>query len=198
MCNSKKNGMVCPYCSDAVVRGKCVGCRCMPPDYSSFEFVMTPPEVTKTLLEKEDFSGVTWEPCCGNGAIAELLPGKVIASDLADYKFGESGVDFLKTERKVDNIVTNPPFGQKVSFKRHALKCARRKVALLLPVRNLGIEIEAKSPLKAVYVFRRRIDFDNAELGWRMAWYVLEHAYHGHVHVEWVTPTHFMYRRRRQ
>ena len=152
------------------------------------EFFATPKSITRALLTRETFPGLTWEPACGHGSIAEMIPGEVMASDLADFGYGESGVDFLKTWREVDNVVTNPPFPKKVEWKRHALECARRKVAMLLPLRSLGHEIESGSALKSVYVFLRRIDFVNAKVNWRMAWYVWEKGYDGDVRIANVEP----------
>jgi hypothetical protein len=117
-----------------------------------------------------------------------MLPGEVMASDLGHYGYGESGVNFLTTWRDVDNVVTNPPFSEKVEWKRHALECVKKKVAMLLPLRSLGHEIESGSPLKSVYVFRDRIRFVNAKLNWRMAWYVWEKGYHGDVRIANVEP----------
>jgi hypothetical protein len=179
---------ICFFCCEAVICGRCVACGRCPPD-PKMEFFATPKSVTRTLLENEAFRGLTWEPACGNGAIAEMLPGEVVASDLGDYGFGESGVDFLKTWREVDNIVTNPPFSLKLAFKRHALECARQKVAMLFPIGTLGYELEAGTPLKAVYLFPPKVvKFVNADNGLRLAWHVWEKNYHGPIRIEKVVP----------
>lgn len=79
------------------------------------EFYPTPPEATRALLSVERFEGSIWEPACGEGAIASVLTEaghKVVATDLVDYGFGISGVDFLKeTRARARHIVTNPPYG---------------------------------------------------------------------------------------
>lgn len=62
------------------------------------EFYPTPPEAVRALLSVERFDGPIWEPACGEGAIAKVLAAanhKVIATDLHDYGFGQSGIDFL-------------------------------------------------------------------------------------------------------
>lgn len=179
-------GGVCPFCCEDVVSGRCLVCRRPLPD-PKLEFFSTPASVVRALLQREKFRGLTWEPACGHGSIAKMIPGEVMASDLADYGYGESGVDFLTTWRDVDNVVTNPPFKLKVEFKRRALECARGKVAMLLPVGTLGYEIDSGSPLKAIYVFRSKVHFVNAS--WKMAWYVWERGYSGPtIRFEWVEP----------
>jgi hypothetical protein len=46
----------------------------------------------------------------------------VVASDLADYGFCESGIDYLKAEpRDVKGIITNPPFKLALEFATKAI-----------------------------------------------------------------------------
>jgi hypothetical protein len=74
----------------------------------------------------------------------------VIGNDLA------TGTNFLTTTRDVDNVVTNPPWGLKNEFIRHANECARRKVATLLPLNALSgvarrpLFEDAASPLRCL------------------------------------------------
>jgi hypothetical protein len=77
------------------------------------DFFPTPPWATDALIENETFEGDIWECACGDGAMAERLMrtgNRVISSDLYDRGFGETGHDFLTSDRICDNIVTNPPY----------------------------------------------------------------------------------------
>ena len=59
----------------------------------------TDPEFVRLLLQHEEFTGTVWEPCCGTGLISEALIAagyRVKSSDLHDYGYGSSGVDFLQ------------------------------------------------------------------------------------------------------
>jgi predicted RNA methylase len=111
------------------------------------EFYPTPPEATRALLSVETFEGSIWEPACGEGAIARELAAAgntVVASDLVDYGFGISGVDFLKETRpRARHIVTNPPYGSGLAdaFIEQALRFAhttRGTVAMLLNLSSLS------------------------------------------------------------
>jgi hypothetical protein len=177
----------CPFCCEAVVYGQCIACGRRLPD-PKLEFFATPKSVTRALLQREKFEGVTWEPACGHGPIAEMLPGEVLASDLGDYGYGESGVGFLTTLRSCRNVVTNPPFSLKLEFRKHALKVASRKVALLMPSCSLSCEIEANSPLKVIYAFRMRMCFIGCKSPMMLAWYVWEKGYDGPIRVEKIEP----------
>jgi transposase-like protein len=156
----------------------------------SLQFFPTPPAITLALLKQERFEGSIREPACGTGSIAkvlvEQLPNLVFASDLAYYGYGVSGVNFLESNTSVDNIVTNPPFSCMVQFKRHALQLARKKVAMLMYLHQLGEEIETRSPLRTVYVFDELIPFEGSHPR-RLAWYVWEIGYVGPITVKWIS-----------
>ena len=97
------------------------------PQRAPFEFYPTPPEAIRALLSVETFKGPIWEPACGDGAIAQELEAAgydVVATDLAEYGYGESGRDFLaEPEPLAPTIITNPPYGRGLAdrFVRQAL-----------------------------------------------------------------------------
>ncbi len=93
------------------------------------DFYPTPPEATQSLLERYKFNGNIWECACGDGSMSKVLKENkydVYSSDLIDRGYGESGVDFLKTFKKFDNIVTNPPFNLSTEFTLQALQLANK------------------------------------------------------------------------
>ena len=155
------------------------------------EFYSTPANATLALLSREKFSGITWEPGCGDGAISRLLPGEVLSTDLADYGYGIPGIDFLSATLKVDNIVTNPPYSKKIPFILHALEFAKAKVAMLMEQRFL--EGKERKPLfdlappRTVYILRNRLSFGRyrARL-WGHAWLVWDIGYRGKTTLEWL------------
>jgi methylase of polypeptide subunit release factors len=159
------------------------------------DFVQTPKEITEALLKLEKFEGSILEPCCGKGAISEVLKSEgyeVISSDKFSYGYGEEK-DLFEVEEEFDNIITNPPFTQQQKVKKHLLNLAKKKVCLLWYVKNLGNEIETKTSknLKYVYVFNKRIDWVETKLGWLFAWYVWEKGYEGDViikRIDWEQP----------
>lgn len=77
------------------------------------DFVKTPKLITEALLKYEKFDGDILEPCCGDGAISEILKKqyKVHSSDKIDYGYGEQK-DLFDIFDEYDNIITNPPFTQ--------------------------------------------------------------------------------------
>ncbi len=131
------------------------------------DFVQTPPVAVRLLLEREQFDGVTWEPAAGRGAISKVLEESgmsVRSTDLLHYDYGKSGVDFFKSKRVFDNIVTNPPYSLMVKFIAHGHTLFRKKMALLLPLTALGssqVRVIAISnpPPARIYAFIKKIPY---------------------------------------
>ena len=165
------------------------------------DFYPTPPEATYSLLDREKFIGNIWECACGDGAISKILEEKkynVYSSDLIDRGYGDTGIDFLKTYRRTDNIITNPPFKLGTEFVYQACHLASKKVAMLCRINFLEGVARGKmfknTPLKNVYVFSRRITFINPDSGKKshgggmlaFAWFIWEKDYNGKPTIDWI------------
>lgn len=156
----------------------------------------TPDIAVLSLLEHESFDGVVWEPACGSGNIARHFPG-CIATDLRyDNIYGETGIDFLTEFRRVDHVITNPPYRLAQPFVEHALECATGKVAMLCKLAFLEgkarYALFKRHPMKTVYVFSKRLpltkegDTRKQSSMIPFAWFVWEKGYTGKTTVEWI------------
>jgi hypothetical protein len=163
------------------------------------DFYPTPSHVTEDLLKREKFIGTIWECACGDGAMSKVLEAHtnlVISSDLIDRGFGETGLDFLTSNRKCDNIITNPPFKLAEKFVYHALDCAGKKVALFMKLAFLEGCSRKKmfevTPLKTVYVYSHRVSLSRngtEKTGSGMiafAWFVWDKSYRGKPTIDWI------------
>jgi hypothetical protein len=157
------------------------------------DFYPTPPEATEILLDRFTFYGNIWECACGDGSMSKVLEQKgydVYSSDLIDRGYGESGVNFLKTYKKFDNIITNPPFNLSTEFTLQALHLAKNNVAMLNKLSFLeGInrknKIFIQNRLKYIYVFSKRIKFGGNGL-MAFAWFIFEKNYNGKPTLDWL------------
>ena len=74
------------------------------------------------------------EPACGQGHISEELKKhgyNVISSDLYDHGYGKSGIDFLKSHKKADCFITNPPYRFALEFVK---KIQEHSMVMPIPV----------------------------------------------------------------
>lgn len=127
------------------------------------DFYATPEKTTQSLLYVEAFSCNIWEPCCGQGHISKVLKTNghtVTSTDLVDRGYGIGRVDFLMESQRCDNIITNPPYKNALTFAAKAVDLAYEKVALLLKLSFLeGVQRKAffkKHPPTTVHVFSQR------------------------------------------
>jgi hypothetical protein len=85
--------------------------------------------------------GGVWDPCCGDGGIVKACRARGLradGSDLNDYGFGQTGVDFLDIKDLpvgFRHIVTNPPYGPQgklaVDFLEHSLNLVSKSEGML-------------------------------------------------------------------
>ncbi len=98
---------------------------------------MTEPPAIEALLSCTTLRGKVWEPACGTGNIDKACKSHgydTYASDIADYGYGQSGLDFLQAiglPPGVETIITNPPFKDGL-----AAKFVLKALELLKPVRG--------------------------------------------------------------
>jgi hypothetical protein len=169
-------------------------------DREENDFYPTPESATKSLLDAIRLDGNIWECACGNGAMSKVLMANgydVYSSDLINRGFGETGIDFLKSERKADNIVTNPPFNLSTEFTLKAFELAKHKVIMLSKISYLeGIKrrnlIFNQNKLEKVLIFSKRVPFKKASsntlAGGLMAfgWFIYDVNYNGKPTIDWI------------
>jgi len=171
-------------------------------DISGPDFYPTPRWATYALIESERFVGDVWECACGDGAMSQVLSdtgNRVISSDLYDRGFGELGHDYLTTQRRAQNVITNPPFNSAEGFVASGLQRAERKFALLLRLAflegaNRANTIWHKAPPARVWVFSERITFypKGAQIAGSgttaYAWFVWDKDHAGPTELAWLRP----------
>lgn len=123
----------------------------------------------------------------------------IISSDLYDRGYGESGLDFLGTERRCQNIITNPPYNSAEGFVATGLRAAHGKFALLLRLAFLEGANRANTifycePPSRVWVFSERITFypkNAVQAGsgtTAYAWFVWDKNHSGATELAWLKP----------
>jgi hypothetical protein len=171
-------------------------------DLEGPDFYPTPAWATYALMENEPFQGNVWECACGDGAMATVIAetgNRVESSDLYDRGYGESGHDFLNSNRHATNIITNPPFHSAEGFVASGLSGADKKFALLMRLAflegaNRANTIFRRHPPSRVWVFSERITFymKGAQVAGSgttaYAWFVWDKDHHGPTELAWFKP----------
>lgn len=161
-------------------------------DRAENDFYPTPPQYTRDIIRREQLTGDIWEPACGDGSMSKVLwetGCNVYSTDLIDRGYGDVG-DFITMNKKIENIITNPPFNLITEFAYHAYKCATNKVIFLAKLAFLETserrELFEVAPLARVYVYSKRIRLDknivtNKTSGGMIAfaWFVWDKSYNG-------------------
>lgn len=169
-------------------------------DINGPDFYPTPTWAVRALVDNEKFEGDIWECACGDGEMSAVLQttgNDVYSSDLYNRGYGDSGLDFLKSSRTADNIITNPPFNSAEDFVLQAEKLARKKYAFLLRLAFLEGGSRQKrifniTPPSRVWVFSERITFypRDAEIKGSgttaYAWFVWDKSHTGQTELKWL------------
>lgn len=137
---------------------------------NAYDSYPTPTWCTEAIVRQIVWgdSARIFEPCAGEGAIAEVLVsrdcGRVLAADInPDARMG-NGVDFLKNDdsERYDFIITNPPFSLAQEFVEKSLTLANC-VIMLLRLNFLASksrkEFWEKHPPTAIHVLTKRPSF---------------------------------------
>jgi hypothetical protein len=171
------------------------------------DYYATPDEATLALLAVDEIIYPALEPACGEGHISKLLGWNTFSFDLVDRGFGNvRSWDFLDNNTlfhstEYNTVITNPPFNLFQEFVEKALKVSNKKVIMFGKLQALEGNKRATflqtTPLKTVYVFKKRInpmrngkDCDENGKKWcstmAFAWYVWEKGYTGKPQIEWI------------
>jgi hypothetical protein len=119
-------------------------------DYRSNDDIQTPRALARALVVELSPNGLVLEPCAGDGAFLDALPAGSLWCEI------KKGRDFLSWDRKVDWILTNPPWRQLRPFLRKAFEVAD-SVAFLMTVNHAWTRARLRDARDAGFGMRRII-----------------------------------------
>lgn len=93
------------------------------------DIILTPPDVAADIIQHFKPAGRILDPCRGNGAFSNLMPG-------CDWCEIRQGRDFYQYRQPVDWIVSNPPYSVFSEFLRHSMSIAQN-IVYLIPVNKI-------------------------------------------------------------
>src|SRR5262249_36416316 len=123
-------------------------------------------------------------------------------ADIVDRCNGLYGIqDFFASDRPVDNIISNPPFGVAARFTQHALQIAQSKIALLVQAKFLYSQrrygLFTGTPVARIYHLSARASMPPGDpllageikaQGGKLdfAWVIWDHAHKGPPTAHWL------------
>lgn len=142
------------------------------------DFYETPPHYVAALLGEVNLYGRIYEPCVGEGAIADAVRklgsvSSVLTNDIDKKRKADTHFDATKPEawefgaRKPDWVVTNPPFSLELEILEHAIENVPNVVFLarlsfLEPTEERAYFLEQHAPQQVIvlprYSFRPNDD----------------------------------------
>lgn len=168
-----------------------------------FDYYATPPVLIECFLKKHKIIGSIWEPACGQGFISEALKSggynDVFSSDIINRGYGEK-IDFLKSNKKFDTIITNPPFNLIDKFLAKSKQQSNKQVIFIASTNFLKGKKRIKIllsdtgyPVKKVFIVNTSINYyvngemPKTETGFMMSCIVVfEKGYIGDMSFDWV------------
>lgn len=141
------------------------------------------------------------EPACGMGHLSEVLIErgyKVTSSDLYDWGYGKTNVDFFKDYQDWDGtILTNPPYSEGLEFVKKALDIVPKGNLVIMFLKAQFVEGKKrreffdKYPPKYIYYFtERQVCGKNGKFPKGSAvcysWWVWEKGYTGEPITRWI------------
>jgi len=94
------------------------------------DVVFTPDAVARQVIDMFPISGKVLEPCKGEGAFLKYLPPDTEWCEITENR------DFFSHNKKVDWIVTNPPYSDFNRFLTHSFELAEN-VVFLVPLAKI-------------------------------------------------------------
>lgn len=93
------------------------------------DIILTPRDVARDIIDFFAPSGRVLDPCRGDGAFADQMPG-------CEWCEIRDGKDFFAWHKPVDWIVSNPPYSIFSEFMRHSMKIADN-IVYLIPINKV-------------------------------------------------------------
>jgi hypothetical protein len=140
------------------------------------DFWITPVWAVDALLDREQFVGRVWDPCCGEGVMGRCLEVRgyeVANTDLVarGARGTHGGIDFLMEPamwRGTKSIICNAPFNLGTKFLQHALALKPEVLAMFCRLAFLEGDkrqaIFAETPPCRVWVFSRRVTLRQGDI----------------------------------
>lgn len=115
------------------------------------DVVYTPDNIAKEIVTFFRPTGKCLDPCKGKGAFLQYLPPNSNWCEITE------GINFFEFRRKVDWIISNPPYSQFVKWMLHSFEIADN-IVYLIPIDkpfisyNFLLALKKYGGIKSIYI----------------------------------------------
>lgn len=148
-------------------------------DYLSSDLVMTPISLTKVIVEHFKPKGKILEPCCGTGNFLKILPKNTEWCEI------NKGKDFFEYNKKINWIISNPPWSKFKDFLIHSMQLADN-IVFLITINHLWTKARLRAMktanfgIKEIAMIPEKVK-DFRQTGFRCAAIHLQRNYKGDI-----------------
>lgn len=150
----------------------------IPQYYNKNDCFQTPLEFVKEIVEHFNPTGRILEPCKGDGNFLKFLP------DNTDWCEILEGRDFFEYNKKVDWIITNPPFSKMRNFIKKSMEVSDN-IVFLTTINHLWLKArlrdinECNFGIKEIMIFNTPKSFPQS--GFQVGCFYLKRGYKGDI-----------------
>jgi hypothetical protein len=142
------------------------------------DIVMTPLNICELIVKHFNPQGKILEPCCGTGNFLKFLPKET------DWCEISKGKDFFNYNKKVDWIITNPPWSKIRPFMQHSMKIADN-IVFLATINHLWLKARLRDIKEANFGIKEILLLDTPkefpQSGFQMGCFHLQKNYKGNI-----------------
>ena len=141
------------------------------------DIVYTPRYLTKQIIEYFQPTGKLLEPCNGIGNFLKFMPN-------ADWCEITDGRDFFEYNKKVDWIITNPPYSIMRKFLKHSMEVADN-IVFLVPLNHFMLTARLRDIREMGFRIREMLLIDYPDnfpkMGFALGVIYLQKGYKGDI-----------------
>ncbi len=140
--------------------------------------IETPIKLAKQIVKHFKPNGIILEPCKGKGNFMKVLPKNTLWCEI------KKGKDFFDFNKKVDWIITNPPYSKMRKFIQKSMEVADN-IVFLTTINHLWLKARIRDIKKAKFGVKEIIIFDTPKTfpqsGFQIGCFYLKRNYIGDI-----------------
>jgi len=158
--------------------------RLIPTNTKREDCVQTPIEYAQLIVKHFNPKGDILEPCKGNGVFLKVLKGYIQKGHTLEWCEIIEGKDFFNFNKKVDWIITNPPYSKMRKFIQKSMEVSDN-IVFLTTINHLWLKARLRDIFEKKFGIKEIIIFDTPKTfpqsGFQIGCFHLQRNYVGNI-----------------